>query len=92
VFDQHVEVLKKIVAEDATNVATDDRKREEWEVSKQMATKCFYEAGWTTRAAHLPVFPALAPAFFGAKAYLALPSTSGSVESWGAWVENGDSG
>src|SRR5208283_2810627 len=34
----------------------DDRKGDEGEVSKKMATRCFYEAGWTKRAAHLPVF------------------------------------
>ena len=26
-------------------------------MSKKMATRCYYEAGWTRRAAHLPVFP-----------------------------------
>ena len=52
----------------------------------------FLRGGLDNEGSTSPGISGSSAGFFGAKAYLALPSTSGSVESWGAWVENGDSG
>ena len=51
-------------------------------MSKKMATECFSEAGWTRRAAHIPVFPAQVLAFLARRLIWPCPLHQDRYNYW----------